>query len=220
MIENTASQYQQLMGRIRDFVSHEREITLVAACKSQPREKVMTLLELRHSHFGENKVQEAMEKWPEIKAFYPQTELHLIGPLQSNKAREAVALFDVIETIDREKIADAVSSEAIKQKKKMLCLIQVNIGEEPQKAGASLEDLPVLIAYCRALQGLELKGLMCVPPAEEAPAPYFALMQKLAKEFELPWLSMGMSGDFETAIAFGATHIRVGTALFGERKPS
>lgn len=193
---------------------------LVAACKLQSTDRIEALLNEGHRQFGENKVQEAMGKWPGLKASFPDTELHLIGPLQSNKAKEAVALFDVIETIDREKIADAVSAEALKQKKRIMCLIQVNIGREPQKAGVSPEDLPALVAHCRKLPGLELKGLMCIPPSEEAPAPYFALMRKHAKEFDLPWLSMGMSGDFETAIAFGATHVRVGTALFGERKIS
>lgn len=166
--------------------------------------------------FGENRVQEAEGKWEALKAKHPGITLHLIGPLQSNKAAEAVALFDVIHTIDREKIADALAKEIQKQKKSPRLLIQVNIGEEPQKAGVAPKDTKALLEHCRAL-GLTIEGLMCVPPAEHNPAPYFALLHKMTKELGLAELSMGMSGDFETAARLGATMVRVGTALFGER---
>ena len=216
MMNNIAPQYQQLMGRLRHQKGAEGAI-LVAACKSQPVESIKILLNEAHRCFGENKVQEAASRWPLLREEFSKVELHLIGPLQSNKAADAVSLFDVIETIDRKKIADAINTETEKQKKRIECYIQVNIGREPQKGGVSLEELPSLVMHCRALSGLELTGLMCVPPGQEAPAPYFALMQKLAKEFGLKNLSMGMSGDFETALKFGATHVRIGTALFGER---
>lgn len=201
---------------MRKNASHE-EIQLVAVCKSQPMAKIEALLELGHRVFGENKVQEAYEHWQELKSRSSGISLHLIGPLQSNKAKEAVSLFDVIETIDRIKIADAVSAEAIRQKKHVECFIQINIGNEPQKAGVLVSDFKPLLQHCQNLDGLHVTGLMCVPPADESPAPYFALMQKIAKENTLEKLSMGMSGDFKTALEFGATHVRIGTALFGER---
>jgi len=166
--------------------------------------------------FGENKVQEAEAKWPALKARYPHVELHLIGPLQSNKAADAVALFDVIQTIDRPKIADAVAKEASKQAREITALIQVNVGEEVQKAGVLPRDLKRLLDHCRDI-GLHISGLMCIPPAGQNPAPYFALMQQMATRHGLKEISMGMSGDYVTAIRFGATMIRVGTALFGER---
>lgn len=191
--------------------------TIVGASKTQPAPVLAEALEAGLMHFGENKVQEAQGKWPALKAAHPAAVLHLIGSLQSNKAAEAVALFDVIETIDRIKIADAVANEMAKQTRAVKLLIQVNTGEEPQKGGVAPRDLPALIAHYRdnALPGLH--GLMCVPPFDVNPAPHFALLQKLAAEHELPWLSMGMSSDFDVAIRFGATHVRIGTALFGAR---
>lgn len=190
---------------------------IIGASKSQPIPVLEAAITAGLTQFGENKVQEAQAKWPALKAAHPQITLHLIGPLQSNKAAEAVALFDVIQTVDREKIAAALAKEITAQGRKVAVLIQVNTGEEPQKSGVSPRQAPALIAFCRQL-GLDLKGLMCVPPVGETPAPHFALLQKMAAEYGLPWLSMGMSDDYETAIRFGATHVRIGTALFGERR--
>src|SRR6185312_12391039 len=165
------------------------------------------LLEAGHRVFGENRVQEAQGKWPALRCDYPDIELHLIGPLQTNKVRDAVGLFDVIHTLDRLRLADALRAAG----RKPDLLVQVNTGEEPQKAGVAPTDAPALIA---AAKDLPVKGLMCIPPADIAPAPHFALLAKIACEHGLAWLSMGMSADFETAISFGATHVRVGTALF------
>lgn len=191
-------------------------ITLVGASKTQPVDLLEEAIGLGLKAFGENRVQEAMEKWPALKAAHPEVTLHLIGPLQSNKAKEAVTLFDVIQTVDRVKIAEALAAEMEKQGKRPRLLIQVNIGDEDQKAGVAPKDVPALLEACRGL-GLAIDGLMCVPPAEHNPAPYFALMKKLADSLGLRELSMGMSGDFPTAVRLGATMVRVGTALFGER---
>jgi pyridoxal phosphate enzyme (YggS family) len=167
--------------------------------------------------FGENRVQESQGKWPALKSETPDVELHLIGPLQSNKAADAVALFDVIETIDREKIARAVAAEMKRQGKVLRLYVQVNTGLEPQKAGVAPDDVPAFLAFCRSELGLSIEGLMCIPPAEENPGPHFALLAKLAARNGVEKLSMGMSGDYETAIAFGATSVRVGSAIFGAR---
>jgi pyridoxal phosphate enzyme (YggS family) len=161
-------------------------------------------------------VQEAKGKWPELRNEYPDIELHLIGPLQTNKVKEAIALFDAIETLDRDRLADALKAEADRGSKIPALFVQVNTGEEPQKAGVAPKDAAALIGYARGL-GLPVKGLMCIPPAEQAPGPHFALLQKLARDNGLDRLSMGMSSDFESAIKFGATHVRVGTAIFGTR---
>lgn len=190
---------------------------IIAASKSQPVHAIEELIAKGVSHFGENRVQEAQDKWSALRLRYPEITLHLIGPLQSNKVADAVALFDVIETIDRKKIADAVASESEKQGKQPVCLIQVNIGDEPQKSGIALSEADDFIIYCRNTAQLRIHGLMCVPPAETHPAPYFALLRKIAKRHGLHTLSMGMSGDYEEAIRMGATHIRLGTALFGQR---
>ncbi|MFZ4124852.1 MAG: YggS family pyridoxal phosphate-dependent enzyme [Rickettsiales bacterium] len=189
---------------------------LIAVSKTHPAERIEDAIELGVTDFGENKVQEAQGKYPALKIKHPHIRLHLIGPLQSNKAKEAVALFDVIHTIDRPKIADVVSAEIKKQARDIACLIQVNIAQEVQKAGVAPRDLAALLSYCQTI-GLPISGLMCIPPEGENPAPYFALMYKLKQEHQLAELSMGMSGDYETALRFGATMIRVGTALFGER---
>jgi pyridoxal phosphate enzyme (YggS family) len=183
---------------------------LIAVTKTHGPERIRPLLEAGHRVFGENRVQEAQGKWPALKADYPDIELHLIGPLQTNKVRDAVALFDVIHTLDRPRLADALRAAG----RKPDLLIQVNTGEEPQKAGVAPLAAPALLAYA---QGLPVKGLMCIPPADQEPAPHFALLAKMAKERGLSWLSMGMSADFEIAIRFGATHVRVGSALFGAR---
>jgi pyridoxal phosphate enzyme (YggS family) len=192
--------------------------TLVAVTKTQDENRIRAACQAGHRVFGENRVQEAAGKWPALKRDYPDTELHLIGPLQTNKVREAVALFDVLETLDRPKLAHALQAEMARGGRAPLLFIQVNTGDEPQKAGVAPQDAPGFIALCRDELALPVEGLMCIPPLEEAPAPHFALLAKLARAHGLPLLSMGMSGDFETAIKFGATHVRVGTAIFGERR--
>lgn len=192
-------------------------VELIAASKTQPAEILAEAIALGITAFGENKVQEAQAKWPALKAAHPQVQLHLIGPLQSNKAAEAVALFDVIQTIDREKIARAVAAEIARQGRSVSCMIQVNTGEEPQKGGVAPRDLAGLVALCRELE-LPLVGLMCIPPADQNAAPHFALLNRLAAEQGLNGRSMGMSDDFSAAIRLGATAVRIGTRLFGARQ--
>jgi pyridoxal phosphate enzyme (YggS family) len=191
--------------------------TLIAVSKTHSAAQIRPLLDAGHRVFGENRVQEAQVKWPALKAEYPDIELHLIGPLQSNKTREAVALFDTIHTLDRPKLADSLKAEIARSGRAPTLFVQVNTGEEEQKAGVAPKDAPALIATARDA-GLPLKGLMCIPPVDVEPSPHFALLSKMAKEHDLPLLSMGMSADFETAIRFGATHVRVGSALFGARQ--
>ncbi len=193
------------------------DTALVAVCKMQPAEKIMPLIAAGQRVFAENRVQEAAEKWPALRAAHDDIELHLIGQLQTNKAKDAVRLFDVIESVDRESLADALSKEMQKQNRPLPCFIQVNTGEEPQKGGVAPHDLPALYAYCRDVAKIEIAGLMCIPPENDVPALHFALLDKLAREIspEKPLkLSMGMSADFETAIRCGATQVRVGSALF------
>ena len=190
--------------------------TLIAVTKTHGPQDILPALIAGQRVFGENRVQEALGKWPALRGDYADIELHLIGPLQSNKAREAIALFDAIHTLDRPKLADVLRAEMDRAGRTPFVFIQVNTGEEPQKAGVLPRETDALIAHARGL-GLPLKGLMCIPPAQESPAPHFALLQKIARDQDLPLLSMGMSGDFETAIRFGATHVRVGSAIFGER---
>jgi PLP dependent protein len=192
-------------------------VTLVAVSKTFGPEAITPVLAAGQRVFGENRVQEAKGKWPALRAGHRDLELHLVGPLQTNKVGEAVALFDVIETIDREKLARAVAKEMERQQRRPRLFIQVNTGEEPQKAGVSVADADGLVALCRSELGLAIEGLMCVPPVEDEPALHFALLRKIAERNGLEKLSMGMSGDFETAIAFGATHVRVGSAIFGSR---
>jgi pyridoxal phosphate enzyme (YggS family) len=195
-------------------------VTLVAVSKTFPEEDVEALIAAGQRVFGENRVQEAKAKFPPLRERHADLELHLIGPLQSNKAREAVALFDVIHSVDREKIAVALAEEIGKSGRRPQLFVQVNTGEEPQKAGVPPREAIAFIARCRDTFALPVVGLMCIPPADEAPGPHFALLQKLAGEAGLPLLSMGMSADFEMAIGFGATHVRVGSALFGGRPPA
>jgi pyridoxal phosphate enzyme (YggS family) len=190
---------------------------LVAVTKTFDADDIRPVLEAGHRIYGENRVREAEGKWPGLKAEFSGIELHLIGPLQSNKAAEAVKLFDVIETIDREKIARAIKAEMDKQARLLKLYVQVNTGLEPQKAGIAPDDTAKFVAFCRKELGLAVEGLMCIPPADENPGPHFALLRKLARESGVAKLSMGMSGDFETAIAFGATSVRVGSAIFGSR---
>lgn len=197
------------------------EVTLVAVGKVQPVGKVEAALAQGQRIFGENRVQEAQGKWPELKARYPDVTLHLIGPLQTNKAADAIALFDVIETVDRPKLARVLAAEMKKQGRTLECFVQVNTGEEDQKAGVLPADADAFIETCRDEHGLSIVGLMCIPPADDEPALHFALLREIARRHGLEKLSMGMSGDYEIAIEFGATHVRVGTAIFGDRlKPA
>ncbi len=191
-------------------------VTLVAVSKMQTDDRIDAALEAGQRVFGENRVQDAVERWAHRRTSYMDLSLHLIGSLQTNKVHDAVALFDVIETIDRPKLADAVLNEMQKQDRKIDCLIQVNTGDETQKSGVSLNELPALLDHCRTI-GLPVSGLMCIPPVNEPAALHFALLKKLATRYALKNLSMGMSGDFEKAIALGATHVRIGTGVFGDR---
>lgn len=190
---------------------------LVAVSKTFGADEIRPVIAAGQRVFGENRVQESQGKWPELKAEHPDIELHLIGPLQSNKAADAVALFDVIETVDREKIARALAAEMKAQARPLPVYVQVNTGLEPQKAGIPPEEAVSFAGFCKNELGLNVIGFMCIPPAEENPGPHFALLAKFAKEAGLDRLSMGMSGDYETAIAFGATSVRVGSAIFGAR---
>jgi PLP dependent protein len=192
-------------------------VNLVAVSKLQPPGRIAEALDAGQRLFGENRVQEAKARWAGLRPHYPDLQLRLIGPLQTNKARDAVALFDGIETLDRPALADALAKEMTKQARHIPCLVQVNTGEEPQKGGVSPDGLLGLLDHCRKLK-LDVRGLMCIPPADEPCGPHFALLKKLARRHGLRDLSMGMSADYEDAIALGATYIRVGTALFGERE--
>jgi len=192
-------------------------VQLVAVSKTFDAEAIKPAIAVGQRVFGENRVQESQGKWPDLKTETNGIVLHLIGPLQSNKAAEAVALFDVIETVDREKIARALAAEITRQARNVRLYVQVNTGLEPQKAGIAPDDTEAFVALCRQDLGLAIEGLMCIPPADENPGPHFALLAKLAKRCGLEKLSMGMSGDYETAVAFGATSVRVGSAIFGTR---
>ena len=193
------------------------QVTLVAVSKTHGADKVRELLAAGQRVFGENRVQEAEEKYPALKADYPDLQLHLIGPLQTNKARDAVALFDVIESVDRERLAATLAKEMARASRRPDCFIQVNTGEEPQKAGILPRDLDAIVAACRDVHKLPVVGLMCIPPVDEEPALHFALLVKMAARNGLAKVSMGMSADYEIAVRLGATHVRVGSALFGAR---
>jgi pyridoxal phosphate enzyme (YggS family) len=190
---------------------------LVAVSKTFSADEIRPVLNAGQRVFGENRVQEAQAKWPELREEFPGIELHLIGPLQSNKAKEAVALFDVIETLDREKIAAELAKEMKSQGKTLRLYVQVNTGLEDQKAGIDPRQAVAFVQRCRDVHGLAIEGLMCIPPADENPGPHFALLEKLAREAGVDRLSMGMSGDYEIAIAFGTTSVRIGSAIFGSR---
>jgi pyridoxal phosphate enzyme (YggS family) len=194
-----------------------RSVALVAVSKTHGIRAVRQALAAGQLIFGENRVQEAASKFPQLRAEYPDLMLHLIGPLQTNKVKDAVALFDVIETVDRPKLAEKLGEEMQKTGKRPRCYIQVNIGNEPQKAGVAPHDVSALLALSRDDYRLPIVGLMCIPPADRDPTPYFTQMAALAKQHQLPILSQGMSGDYPAAIAAGATHVRVGTAIFGAR---
>lgn len=221
MAEAATERLEQVLSDIRaaerDTGRAAGATTLVAVSKTFDADDIRPVLDAGQRVFGENRVQEAMAKWPGLREDYDGVELHLIGPLQSNKSKEAVATFDVIHTIDREKIARALKSEMDKQDRNLPCFIQVNTGEEPQKAGIAPKDLDAFVALCRDTIGLDVIGLMCIPPVDEAPGPHFALLQKMAARNGLSRLSMGMSSDYEIALGFGATHVRVGSAIFGHR---
>ncbi len=193
------------------------DIDLIAVSKKQSHERVVAALEAGHRLFGENRVQEAKEKWPDLRTKFDGVELHLIGPLQTNKAKEAVGLFDVIQTVDRPKLARLLAKEMKEAGKSIPVYIQVNIGEEEQKSGIPIEEADSFIQECREEHGLTVIGLMCIPPAVQHVAPYFALLGNIASRNNIDKLSMGMSGDYATAIQFGATSVRVGTGIFGDR---
>lgn len=194
-----------------------QSVTLVAVTKTHTTDRIRPALAAGHRIFGENRVQEAKGKWPALRAEFSDIELHLIGPLQTNKVKDAVALFDVIETVDRPKLAIALAREMAAQNKRPNCLVEVNIGAEPQKAGIPPDDVPAFVAACREDYKLPLVGLMCIPPHGRAPEHFFRNLAELARRCGLPLVSMGMSEDFETAVRLGATHVRVGTAIFGAR---
>jgi len=201
----------------KDAKRARASVELIVVSKTFDSSAILPVVNAGQRAFGENRVQEAKAKWPEIVAQHPDIKLHLIGPLQSNKAREAVALFDAIHSVDRPSICEALSKEIAAQKRTPLLFVQLNTGEEPQKAGVVPQQADDFIAACRNKYGLQISGLMCIPPVDQAPAPHFALTAKIAKRNGLDLLSMGMSADFATAIHFGATHVRVGSAIFGQR---
>ena len=201
----------------RAFGRAPDSVRLIAVSKTFGAEAIRPVLSAGHRTFGENRVQEAQSKWPDLRHEFPDLELHLIGPLQSNKTRDAVRLFDVIHTIDRVKIARAIANEMQAATRRLKLFVQVNTGEEPQKAGLSPPDVHEFVTMCRDDLNLDLAGLMCIPPIDEEPAVHFALLAQLADAVNLAGLSMGMSADFETAIQFGATHVRIGSAIFGAR---
>lgn len=220
-MSDAVQRLQQVRQRIaaaeKEAVREIGGVMLIAVSKTFSADEIRPVIDAGQRVFGENRVQEAISKWPALKAEFPDLELHLIGPLQSNKAKEAVALFDVIETVDREKIAAELAKEMKRQAKSPKLYVQVNTGSEPQKAGIEPRDAVAFVARCREVHGLAIEGLMCIPPLDENPGPHFALLEKLAREAKVDKLSMGMSGDYELAIAFGATSVRVGSAIFGSR---
>lgn len=216
-VERLAAVRAEIEKACREAGRDPASVTLVAVSKTFGADAIQPVLAAGQRVFGENRVQEAKAKWPALREEFPGVELHLVGPLQSNKAKEAVALFDVIHTVDRPKIAEVLAAEIAKQGRRLRLFVEVNTGAEPQKAGVLPENADAFIAECREKYGLAIEGLMCIPPLDEAPAPHFALAAKIAGRSGLALLSMGMSADFASAIAFGATHVRVGTAIFGER---
>ncbi|MDH3231889.1 MAG: YggS family pyridoxal phosphate-dependent enzyme [Alphaproteobacteria bacterium] len=220
---NVAANLAAVRARIADAAAladrDPDDITLVAISKMQSEERVRAALEAGHRVFGENRIQEAQARWTALRGEYPDVALHFVGHLQSNKAAEVVALCDVIESVDRPKLARALAREMERQNRHPRCFIQVNTGEEPQKGGVAPAEAAALLALCRDELAIEVVGLMCIPPADQEPAPHFALLATMAHEFGLAALSMGMSGDYETGVRLGATHVRVGTAIFGPRSP-
>lgn len=201
----------------RDFGRKPEAVTLVAVSKTKPAEMIVPVLEAGQIDFGENYVQETKEKWPELRERFPNSRLHMIGPLQSNKARDAVALFDAIQSLDRESLAKELVREIERAGRAPQLIVQVNTGAEPQKGGVLPGEADAFLELCQTRYGLTIAGLMCIPPAEDPPSPHFALLGKIAGRNGLPILSMGMSADYEAAIQLGATHVRVGSAIFGAR---
>ncbi|WP_300297040.1 YggS family pyridoxal phosphate-dependent enzyme [Ferrovibrio sp.] len=214
--DRLAAVHRQIAEAAAEAGRDPASVTLIAVAKTFPAEAVAEAMAAGQRHFGENRVQEGMAKYPALRETHPDLVLHLIGPLQTNKVKQAVVHFDVIHTLDRVSLAQELAREFSKSGRRLPCFIQVNTGEEPQKAGCAPQEADAFIAACRALD-LPVVGLMCVPPAEQEPAPHFALLSKIAKRNGLNQLSMGMSGDFDTAVMLGATHVRVGSAIFGGR---
>jgi len=214
---NLASVQARIAAAAREAKRDPAAVHLIAVTKTFGPDAITPVLDAGHRLFGENRVQEAKGKWPELRDRYAGIELHLIGPLQSNKTKEAVQLFDAIHTVDRPKIAEAIAGEMARQGKRLELFVQVNTGEEPQKAGVMPREAAAFLRLCREELKLDITGLMCIPPAEEEPAVHFAFLAKLANDLGLAKLSMGMSADFETAVAFGATYVRVGSQIFGHR---
>jgi pyridoxal phosphate enzyme (YggS family) len=216
-INGLASVEAEMVRACRDARRERSSVTLVAVSKTFDAEAIAPVIAAGQQVFGENRVQEAQRKWPALIAAHPGIALHLIGPLQSNKAKEAVALFDAIHSVDRPSLCEALGKEIDRQNRRPALFVQINTGEEPQKAGVAPADADDFIARCRDTYGLTISGLMCIPPMDDAPAPHFALTAKIARRNGLMQLSMGMSADFTIAIALGATHVRVGSAIFGTR---
>ena len=216
--KNLAAVRERIAAAAREAGRDPAGVGLVAVSKTHPAAAVREALAAGHRLFGENRVQEAEAKYPALREAFPDLALHLIGPLQTNKVRDALALFDAIETVDRPRLAEALAREMEKSGRRRDCFIEVNTGEEPQKAGVLPAEADAFIALCRDSLQLPVRGLMCIPPHDEEPSPYFALLREIARRNGLASLSMGMSADYETAIRFGASHVRVGTAIFGARE--
>jgi PLP dependent protein len=221
LLKNAVERLHAIETHIRraegDFGRKAGSVQLIAVSKTFPAEAIEPVIKAGHRIFGENYVQESAAKWPALRGIYPDAKVHMIGPLQSNKAADAVRLFDAIHTLDRESLASALAKEITKQGRKPLLFVQVNTGAEPQKGGIATDQTHAFVARCRDVHGLEISGLMCIPPFDQTPSPHFGLLQKLARDANLPLLSMGMSADYEAAIQLGATHVRVGSAIFGNR---
>jgi len=216
-LNGLANVEQEIASACKQARRDRASVTLVAVSKTFAADAIVPVINAGQRVFGENRVQEAKAKWPGLTSAYSGIALHLIGPLQSNKARDAVALFDAIHSVDRPSICEALAKEIDTQKRRLELFVQLNTGEEPQKAGVAPAEADAFIARCRDHYGLQISGLMCIPPVNDAPAPHFALTAKIAARNGLKNLSMGMSADFAIAIQFGATHVRIGSAIFGQR---
>jgi PLP dependent protein len=216
-VANLAKIRSAIAGYEKDFGRQPGSAQLIAVSKTFPAEAILPVLEAGQRVFGENYVQEAKAKWPALREDFPDAEVHMIGPLQSNKADDAVKLFDAIHTLDRESLARELAKAMARHGRRPALLAQVNTGLEPQKGGIDPREVATFVQRCHEVHGLKISGLMCIPPADQPPSPHFGLLNKLCRELQLPWLSMGMSADFEAAIQLGATHVRVGSAIFGAR---
>ena len=209
---------QHIESAARNAARMADDVTLIAVSKTHDTGRIVPALDAGQRVFGENRVQEAAEKWPALQESHADVELHLIGPLQTNKVKSAISLFDVIQTVDRPKLARVLAEEMARSGVQRECFVEVNVGEEPQKTGILPKEADIFISECRDQYQLPVRGVMCIPPFDQEPSPYFALLAKIAARNELPVISMGMSSDYEVAVAFGATHVRVGTAIFGPRQ--